>query len=109
MYKEWIEKSVYVSLHYGRLLVQLNEIERKVAILESMASELIDYGMFNFHQQNEFPMGRSHFNHFLCVLSKIADMKIENDLHDFFLINREKISEMMKNDKRNFEFGRVEE
>ena len=55
MYDNWVEKSVYVSLHYGRLLVQLNEIERKVGILESMASELMDFGLFNFQQQNEFP------------------------------------------------------
>ena len=83
MYDDWVEKSVYVSLQYSRLLVQLNEIERKVGILESMASELMDYGLFNFLQQNEFPMGRQHFNQLMHALAKVAKNKNENHIPKF--------------------------
>ena len=83
MYDDWVEKSVYVSLQYSRLLVQLNEVERKVGILESMASELMDYGLFNFHQQNEFPMGRQHFNQMMHALAKVAKNKNENHIPKF--------------------------
>lgn len=83
MYKEWVEKSVYAHLSYGRLLAQKNDIERRIGILHKMAEDLLDDGMFSFYNQNTFPMGRSHFNHLIRVLSKIADVNKEHNIFDF--------------------------
>ena len=77
MYDEWTEKSVYLSLSYGRLLAQHHEIERKIKIMQAMAEELLELGVENFQKQNTFPMGRYHFSQMVYVLAKVAGIKKE--------------------------------
>ena len=77
MYDDWVKKSVYVSLYYGRLHAEKCEIERRMGVLQSMAADLIETGTFNFQNQNEFPMGKCHFSNLIHVLSKVANLKKE--------------------------------
>ena len=77
MYKDWIDKAVYVRMYHGRLTAQKIIIERKLAILQKMAEGLVDDGMFNFHAQRTFPMGKQQFDILMCGLSKIANGKKE--------------------------------
>ena len=106
MYKDWIEKSVYVNLYCGRLLAQKNDLEKKMQILQKIAEELIDDGIFNFQEQNSFPMGRSHFNHFIGILSRIANIDREKSI---FSISLRKNLGDDANGKTSFEFGRAKE
>ena len=78
MYKEWVDKSVYVKMYHGRLTVQKQIIERKLAVLQKMAEDLIDDGMFNFQAQRLFPMGKSHFGVMMNGLSQIANGNKKN-------------------------------
>ncbi len=85
MYKEWVEKAVYVNLYYGRLQTQKTLIEKKISILQKMAEDLIDDGVFNFQAQRTFPMGRQHFSIMINGLSQIAngkkeDLEIKNEI-----------------------------
>ena len=77
MYEEWAKKSVYANLYYGRLQAEKREIERRMRILQSMAAELAEFGVFNFQSQNTFPMGKCHFSDLIRALSKVADLKKE--------------------------------
>ena len=73
MYKEWVDKAVYVNLYYGRLTAQKIIIEKKLGVLQKMAEDLIDDGVFNFQAQRNFPMGRPHFSIMINGLSQIAN------------------------------------
>ena len=73
MYKEWVDKAVYVNLYYGRLTAQKIIIEKKLGVLQKMADDLIEDGMFNFQAQRTFPMGRQHFGILINGLSQIAN------------------------------------
>ncbi|HLD18475.1 MAG TPA: hypothetical protein VJB90_00485 [Candidatus Nanoarchaeia archaeon] len=76
-YREWVDKAIYVKMYHGRLTAQKLIIERKLAVLQKMAEDLIDDGMFNFHAQRTFPMGRHHFGILIKGLSQIANGKKE--------------------------------
>lgn len=81
MYKEWVDKAIYVRMYYGRLTAQKIIIERKLAVLQKMADDLIEDGMFNFQAQRTFPMGRQHFGIMMAGLSQIANGKKELFAH----------------------------
>ena|SRR3989338_4007144 len=76
-YKEWVDKAVYVRMYHGRLTAQKMLIEKKLAVLQKMAEDLIDDGMFNFQTQRTFPMGRQHFGIMINGLSQIVNEKKE--------------------------------
>lgn len=76
-YEDWVKNSVCVTLSYHKFLGQKQDIERKLRILEAMASDLIEEGIDNFQKQNNFPNGRSHFSQFVHALAKIAGIKRE--------------------------------
>ncbi len=73
MYKEWVDKAIYVRMYHGRLNAQKVIIERKLAVLQRMAEDLIDDGVFNFQTQRTFPMGRQHFSIMINGLSQISN------------------------------------
>ena len=77
MYKEWVDKAVYVKMYHGRLTAQKMLIEKKLAVLQKMADDLIEDGMFNFQAQRTFPMGRQHFGILIKGLSQITNGKKE--------------------------------
>ena len=77
MYKEWVDKTLYVRMYHGRLTAQKLIIERKISVLQKMAEDLLDDGVFNFQEQRTFPMGRQHFGIMIKGLSQIANGKKE--------------------------------
>ena len=72
MYDEWIDDSIRVRNNYERLCIQRDEINKRIGILRSVARDLIDRGVQEFHSLNDFPKGKAHFNHFLYRLIRIA-------------------------------------
>ena len=77
MYKEWVDKTIYVRMYHGRLTAQKLIIERKLEVLRKMADDLIEDGMFNFQAQRTFPMGNQHFSIMIKGLSQITNGKKE--------------------------------
>ena len=77
MYKEWVDKTLYVRMYHGRLTAQKMLIEKKLDVLQKMAEDLLDDGVFNFQEQRTFPMGRQHFGIMIKGLSQIANGKKE--------------------------------
>jgi len=77
MYDEWTEKSICAILSYHRLLVRHKEIERKLRIIEDIATNLIEEGGENFHSTKNFPKGSSHFSHMMHALTKVSAIKKE--------------------------------
>ena len=86
MYKEWVDKAVYVNLYYGRLVAQKREIEQRISVLQKMAEDLVDNGVLNFQGQNIFPMGRNHFSQLIRALARISD--INNGQSIFSLVEK---------------------
>ena len=81
MYKEWVDKTIYVRMYHGRLTAQKIIIEKKLAVLQKIADDLIEDGMFNFQAQRTFPMGNQHFGIMIKGLSQIANGKKEEIVH----------------------------
>ena len=78
-------------MYHDRLAAQKIIIEKKLGVLQKMAEDLIDDGIFNFQAQRTFPMGRPHFSIMINGLSQIANGKKED-----FQIEKEIRSENRK-------------
>ena len=80
MYKEWVDKAIDVRFAYERLSIQRDEANKRIKILQSMAKELIEEGVDNFHNQRAYPEGRKHFNRFVYKLIRIVKGKRNSGL-----------------------------
>ena len=106
MYNKWVDQVVYVNLYHGRFVAQKKELEKKIGILQKMAEDLIDDGIFNFQEQNTFPKGRNHFSQLIQALARISNFNNEQSIFSISL--RKNLGDDV-NGKTNFGIRRAEE